>query len=240
MVRAGPARDRRGAERVAARRGLHGVRHRAGLRPRASSHPDHLERPRRRERRPRGAVPVRVHEDWVPRTGVAGQPVAAGEDARRQARDAVEHVARPVRGRRPDGAAAHCGRRHLPGRALPAVRRRGRGRAVHGVPRAPAREPVALHVLRPHGPPVHPGVVAGDAGSCRRDADRNAPDRGDEAARPRRGRGRAARRGAEGGREGARRARHARRSRPERRGARFRVRVRCGCRSSWVSSGTRT
>ena len=45
------------------------------------------------------------------------------------------------------GAGAHPRRRHLPGRARAAVRSRRSLRAVRRVPRAPAGEPVAVHVL---------------------------------------------------------------------------------------------
>ena len=138
------------------------------------------------------------------------------------------------------GAGVHRRRRHLPGRALAALRRRGRGRSVHRLPRAAARQPVALHVLRADGAARHRRLVARDARARRGRRGRDAPDRRHAAARPRRGRGRAAGRGAEGRREGARRARDARRPRAQRRRPRLRVRHRCACRSSWGSSATRT
>ena len=48
-------------------------------------------------RGPRGAVPVRVRQDRVPRARAAGEPVAAGAAARRAAAGAVEHHPRAVR-----------------------------------------------------------------------------------------------------------------------------------------------
>ena len=135
---------------------------------------------------------------------------------------------------------AHRRRRHLPGGAVAAVRGGRRGRSVHGLPRAAAREPVAVHVFHPHGRRVGRRLVARDAGAGRRVARRDASDRRHAAARAQRRRGHAAGRGAEAQREGARRARHARRSRPQRRRPRLRVRHRCACRSSWGSSASRT
>ena len=120
---------------------------------------------------------------------------------------------------------AHRRRRHLSGGAVAAVRGRGRGRSVHGLPRAAARQPVAVHVFHPDGRRVGRRLVAGDAGARRGIARRDASDRRHAAARPHRRRGHAAGRGAEAQREGARRARHARRSRPQRRRPRLRVRL---------------
>ena len=98
------------------------------------------------------------------------------------------------------------------------------GRSVHGLPRAAAREPVALHVFHPHGRRVGRRLVARDAGARRRVARRDASDRRHAAARPHRRGGPAAGRGAEAQREGARRARDAGRSRAQRRRPRLRVR----------------
>ena len=132
------------------------------------------------------------------------------------------------RDRRPDDQGADRGGRHLSGGAVAALRSGHHRRSVHRLSRAPARQPVAVHVFHPAGRPVDCRVVAGDAGAGRRAACGNAPDRGHAAARRQR-RGRpAAGRGAEAQREGAGRARHARGPRPERSRPRLRVRIGAG------------
>ena len=96
---------------------------------------------------------------------------------RRRARGAIELHAGGLRGARPDGEGTHRRRRHLPGRAVAALRSRRHRRSVHGLPGAAAREPVALHVFHPHGRRVRRRLVAGDAGPRRGFASRDASDR---------------------------------------------------------------
>ena len=111
---------------------------------------------------------------------------------------------------------------------------------LHRLPRAPPRQPVAVHVFHPHGRTRHRRLVAGDAGARRRPARRDPSDRRHAAARPER-RGRpAARRRAEAQREGARRARHARGSRAQRSRPGLRVRLGQGAAIHGRSSATRT
>ncbi len=142
----------------------------------------------------------------------------------------LEHAARPVRVGRSDDQGAHRRRRHLPGRAVAAVRgRRARG-PVHRLPRAAPRQPVAVHVLHADGRPLDRRIVAGDARARGRPARRDPPDRRHAAAGGERGGGPAHGRGAEAQREGARRARHARGPRPQR--PRPGVRVRVGPRAA--------
>ncbi len=104
-------------------------------------------------------------------------PVRAAKPSARQCpRVHLELHAGSVRDPRSGGQGAHRGRRHLPGRTLPALRGGGRGRSVHGVPRASPREPVALHVFHPDGGRLGRRVVARDAGARRGLAGRNASD----------------------------------------------------------------
>ena len=103
----------------------------------------------------------------------------------RGARGALEPDAGAVRGACPHRQGAHRRRRHLPGGALAALRGGCRGRPVHGLPRAAAREPVALHVLRPHGRALDCRLVARDARARGGEACRDAPDCRHPAARPR-------------------------------------------------------
>ena len=229
VVRAGARRSGRGHRRRG-RCGVHAVRHGARLRSRPAPDPDHRERADHAGRRPRIALPVRVRQDSVPRARARAQPVAPALGAGTAARDPVQLHAGAVRGAGADGQGAHRGGRHLSGRAVAALRGRGRRRSVHGLPRAAAREPVALHVFHPHGRRVGRRLVARDAGARRGIARRDASDRGHAAARPQRRRRHAARRGAEAQREGARRARDARGPGPQRR--RPRVRVRIGARAA--------
>ena len=222
--------------------GLHAVRHGAGLRPRPAPDPDHRQRAHHGRRRPRGALPVRVREDRVPRARARARPVAAAPaPAATPLAVALEHHARALRGRRAHGQGAHRRRRHLPGRAVAALRGRRHRRPVHGLPRAAAREPVALHVFHPHG--RRSSIVGSSPEMLVRVEGRRVETHPIAGTRPRgthRGRGPAAGRGAEAQREGARRARDARRPRPQRPRPRLRVRHRCACRSSWRSSATRT
>ena len=202
----------------------------------------HRQRAHHGRRRPRVAVPVRVREDSVPRARARAQPVAR---APRTAPAALEvrsnHTRERVRSSRCATAKEHIAAGDIYQVVLSQrFEADVDGRSVHRLPRAAAREPVALHVLHPHGRRVDRRLVARDAGARRRVARRDASDRGHAAARPQRRRGHAAGRGAEAQREGARRARDARRSRPQRRRPRLRVRHRCACRSSWGSSASRT
>ena len=117
--------------------------------------------------------------------------------------------------RRREGA--HPRRRHLPSRALAALRSRRAGRAARRLPRAAAREPVAVHVL-----PAPPGgdgrrVVARGAGAAAQRPGHQPPDRRDAPARSQRRARSPARGGAGRASEGTRRARHARRPGAQRR-----------------------
>ena len=128
------------------------------------------------------------------------------------------------RGRRREGA--HPRRRHLPGGARAALRSRRTGRSVRRVPRAAAREPVAVHVLPASSRGDDRRLVArADGAAARRPRDQP-PDRRDPAPRPRRAARPAARRRARRASEGARRARDARRPRAQRRRPRRAVRHR--------------
>ena len=53
-----------------------------------------------------------------------------------------------------------AGRRYLSGGGVATLRSHCDGRSVHGVPRAAACEPLALHVLHPHGDSVDRWIVA--------------------------------------------------------------------------------
>ena len=99
------------------------------------------------------------------------------------AADPIEPDARAVRSRRPDDQGAHRRRRHLPGGAVAAVRGRHHGGSVHRLPRAAARQPVAVHVFHPAGRPGDRRLVARDAGAGRRAARGDASDRRHAAAR---------------------------------------------------------
>ena len=66
-----PTRDRR-------RSRLHAVRHGAGVRSREAPDPDHRQRADHGRRGSRGALPVRLREDPVPRARARARPVAAG------------------------------------------------------------------------------------------------------------------------------------------------------------------
>ena len=80
-----------------------------------------------RGRRPRVAVSVRVREDSVPRARARAQPLASrGRDGAAALDVHVEPHARAVRGAGPHGEGVHRRRRHLPGRAVAALRGRGR------------------------------------------------------------------------------------------------------------------
>ena len=158
--------------------GLHAVRHRAGVRSRAAPHPDHRQRANHGGRRPRVAVSVRVREDPVPRARARAQSLARrAHEPDRRSRDAVEPHARAVRGAGARGQGVHRRRRHLSGRAVAALRGGRRRRSVHRLPRAPPREPVAVHVFHPHGRRVGGRLVARDARPRRGLAGRNASDR---------------------------------------------------------------
>ena len=79
---------------------------------------------------------------------------------------------------------AHPRGRHLPGRARAALRSRRAGRPARGVPRAAAREPVAVHVLPAPSRSDDRRLVAGaDGAGARRPRDQP-PDRGHPPARP--------------------------------------------------------
>ena len=139
-----PPRARRGDEhhRLARRvRPLaparHADRERARARPRRRGHRprlrrrDRLDRAGRRQPRPAAAV--------RPRRAARG----GGGAARRQELDARRHVPARRRGRQ----GAHRRRRHLPGRAGPALRPAARRRPVRRLPGAAPGQPEPVHVL---------------------------------------------------------------------------------------------
>ena len=107
----------------------------------------------------------------------------APDAGRRAPTSRSNQTARELRDRRPDDQGAHRRRRHLPGGPVAALRNRRHGRSVHRLPRAAARQPVALHVFHPHGRAVDRRIVAGDAGPRGRPARRDASDRRHAAAR---------------------------------------------------------
>ena len=72
----------------------------------------------------------------------------------------------------------HPRRRHLPSGARAALRPRRARRSVRRVPRAPAREPVAVHVLLAPSGGVGCRVVAGSARTSARQAGGESPHRG--------------------------------------------------------------
>ena len=122
----------------------------------------------------------------------------------------------PARGR--GGQGAHPRRRHLPGRAVAALRPRPRRRAVRRLPGAAPGEPEPVHVLP--APPRGDGrrlVARADGAAARRQGDLPAHRRHPPAGPHRRG-GPPPGRRAERAPEGAGRAHHARRPGPQRRG----------------------
>ena len=132
VVRAGARRSRRRRRRRRRCR-VHAVRHGAGVRSRAAPDPDHRQRAHHRRRGSRVALSVRLREDPVPRARARAQPVAHARRSRqRRSSVRVEPHARAVRGAGAHGEGAHRRRRHLPGRAVAALR---------GRRRAPIRSP---------------------------------------------------------------------------------------------------
>ncbi len=132
---------------------LHDVRHRAGLRPRPAPHPDHRQRPHHRRRGPRR----RSTSSPAPRSTSSNANSNARCRCRRPATSGAlvlssNQTQEQFEGAGAHGQGAHRRRRHLPGGAVAALRGRGRRRPVHRLPRAAPRQPVALHVLHPHGP----------------------------------------------------------------------------------------
>ena len=105
--------------------------------------------------------------------------------------------ARRLRTGRTQGQGVHRGRRHLSSGGVATLRSHCDGRSLHGVPRAAAREPLALHVLHPHRDSVDRWIVAGDVGPRRGAASGNSSDCRHATPGPHRGRGYPARRGAE-------------------------------------------
>ena len=142
---------------------------------------------------------------------------AAGRDRRpaRRAADLEHHAGRIQRdGRARQGI--HRGRRHLPGRAVAALRGAVRARAVRALSRAAPGQPGAVPVLPRFRRLRGRGLEPGDPGARARRHRHGPPDRRHAPARrdPARGQGaggRAARRS-----EGARRAPDAARPRPQR------------------------
>jgi anthranilate synthase component 1 len=88
------------------------------------------------------------------------EPIACAPGNRQRAGIHLEPHPGTFRGAGPRREGAHRGRRHLPGRSVAAVRAEGRGRSLHRVPRAPAREPVTVHVFHPNGRRIRGRVVA--------------------------------------------------------------------------------
>ena len=164
---------------------VHDLRYGAGVRSRAASHSDHRERAHHARRRPRSAVSVCVHEDRFSRARAAPRSVASASQAGHEHRREVERAARALSGDGENREGIHRRRRYLPGRAVAALRGGDHGRSVHGLSRAPAREPVAVHVLPAHGEGVDRRIVARDARAGRRRHGADASDRGNAAARAR-------------------------------------------------------
>ena len=133
------------------------------------------------------------------------------------------HVPAGGRGRQ----GAHRRRRHLPGRAVAALRHRSRGRSVRLLPRAAPGQPEPVHVLPAPSRHHHRRQLArADGAGARTQGDQPA-DRRHAPPRPRR-RGRSAHgRRAEGEPEGGRRAHHAGRPGPQRRRPGRQVRHAC-------------
>ena len=191
-------------------------------------HPDHRQRAHHRRRGPRGALPVRLREDPVPRARARARRCRSRHRRGGSGADvALEHDARDVRGGRP---------RRSRSTSPPATSTRWCCRSASR-PTSTADPFTVYRALRHVNPSpymyfIRMGeladrrLVARDAGARRRAARRDASDRRHAAARPQRRGGPAARRGAEAQREGARRARDARRSRPQRPRPRLRVRHR--------------
>ena len=219
-----PPRARRGDEhhRLARRvRPLaparHADRERAGARPR-----------RRRPSTAPTTPPIASIERAVanlarPLPYVPVEPPEAGEALPgRQELDARRHVPAGRRGRQ----GAHRRRRHLPGRARPALRPAARRRPVRRVPGAAPGQPEPVHVLpAPPRADDRRVVARADGAAARRHRDLAADRRHPQARRDRRARPPHGRR-ADRAPEGARRARDARRPRPQRRRPRRRVRHR--------------
>ena len=148
---------------------------------------------RRRRRDARTAVRRRAVERLDRAVDEIGRPLPylpALPPARRAHRAARACAATSSSARMGDGGrrreGAHPRRRHLPGGARAALRPRRTGRSVLGVPRAAAREPVAVHVL----PAASRGddrrlVARADGAAARRPRDQP-PDRRDPPPRPRR------------------------------------------------------
>ena len=178
-------------------------------------------RPRRRLRRGR-----RQHRTGgrQPRPPVA---VRAGRAAggRRRAAGGQELDARravPAGGR--GGQGVHRRRRHLPGRARPALRPAARRRPVRRLPGAAPGQPEPVHVLRAPPRADDRRLVAGaDGAAARRHGDLAADRRHPQAGEHRRARP-PPRRRADRAPQGAGRARDARRPRPQRRRAGRRLR----------------
>ncbi len=85
------------------------------------------------------------------------EPPTADDAAARRALDARHRLVLPGGRGRPR---AHPGRRHLPGRAVAALRLRPAGRAVRRLPGPPPGQPQPLHVLRAPARAVAGGGVA--------------------------------------------------------------------------------
>ena len=172
---------------------------------------------RRRLRRGRGQHRAGRRQ---PRPAAAVRPGRAAGGRRGAARGQELDARRAVPAGRRGGQGAHRRRRHLPGRAGPALRPRTRRRPVRRLPRAAPGQPEPVHVLRaPRRADDRRLVARADGAAARRHGDLAADRRHAQAGEHRRARPAAGRR-ADRAPEGAGRARDARRPRPQRRRAR--------------------
>ena len=91
--------------------------------------------------------PRRAGRRLRPRPGLAGPMVAAPRPGLSRPTADAHHDLRGVPGGHRRGQGAHHGGRHLPGRALAALRPRARGRPLRRLPRAAPAQPEPVHVL---------------------------------------------------------------------------------------------
>ena len=207
---------------------LHGVRHGAGVRSREAPHPADRQRAHHPDEDLEALYQFACARIGFLETRTRARPRPS---ARRHAAAPLkverQHRREPIRG------SGRQAKEHIAAGDIyqvvlvAAVRRRSRGRPVHGLPGAPPRQPVALHVF--HAAWAGSSVVGSSPEMLVRVEGRRVETHPIAGTRPRgaqRGRGPAARRGAEARREGTRRARHARRPRAQRPRSRLRLRHR--------------
>ena len=124
-----------------------------------------------------GAARRRWSTSWPGRCRTCPSPPPADELDRAARRSRPRRCADVVPARGRGGAGAHPRRRHLPGRARPALRPRRTGRPVRRVPGAAPGEPVAVHVLpAPSRGDARRLVARADGAAARRAGDQP-PDR---------------------------------------------------------------